>query len=56
MDVLLQLDQDNWYGLPNRPLAGVANLCPNHLSTADEDFGYMLDTVVHEVLHGMLPC
>lgn len=47
-------DIDNWYGLPNRPLAGIANLCPNRISTAPEDFGYMLDTAVHEVLHALV--
>lgn len=44
---------DNWYGLPGRPLAGVANFCPNNLYVEEDMFGYMLDTAVHEVLHGI---
>ncbi|GMH40369.1 hypothetical protein BSKO_08273 [Bryopsis sp. KO-2023] len=47
-------DMDNWYGSPNRPLAGVANFCPGQISTKPEEFGFMLDTAVHEVLHATL--
>ncbi len=34
-----------------RPIAGNINFCPNMLKTADADFGEMLDTSVHEILH-----
>lgn len=46
-------DMDNWYGLPNRPLAGFANFCPQALSTDPNSFGPMLDTAVHEVFHAL---
>jgi len=47
-------DMDNWYGLPGRPLAGVANFCPSNIYLEEDMFGYMLDTAVHEVLHALV--
>lgn len=34
----------------SRPLAGFANFCPTMLQP-DRNWGYQLDTAVHEILH-----
>eukprot|EP00873_Tetraselmis_striata_P001542 jgi/Tetstr1/421806/TSEL_012708.t1 len=37
-----------------RPVAGEVNFCPDYILTDRRDWGYMLDTAVHEMLHALV--
>lgn len=47
------LDELNWYGLKNRPLAGYINFCPRDtaISTSASSMESLVDTAVHELVH-----
>jgi Leishmanolysin len=48
-------DEDNWYGLPERPLVGYINFCPPSNGEPPEDnpksVDGLVDTAVHELIH-----
>ena len=46
------LDEGNWYGIPNRPLAGHINFCPRQRDVRGaRELNSIVDTAVHELLH-----
>jgi hypothetical protein len=46
-------DQLNWYQLPNRPLAGYINFCPQPEGFVEDPKSVddLIDTAVHELIH-----
>ena len=48
--------RQSWYGLPNRPLSGRVNFCPDRFSkdnATKDNIGGTVDLLVHELSHAL---